>query len=476
MVDEDEGPDVEGTPSHLIVSPNPSGKRERKLTPKMKSLQEQDEGSDDSKVRAARALDFSRAQESSRAVESSEERKVHLEKDRVRFSAGTAAETAPEKDLRLQKKRQREADRRANETEEERAERLKKARQDYRSKKKQLYIDDEARQDYHSKKKQLYIDDEEMRKLSDELLPQRPSAEHQLKVARAAQEFLLAPNDQICVVCDTFLKPGQKMNHMNVLAIPSSADVVLKRPKDLAPALSQQYNIEVLCIDMAERDRVRSLMLSPRGVGPGSNTDTQVLVCSSCLGSLKDTTNQLTSGVDASKLKPPRWAIANNNFMGVMPASILALEPTAAELAMVAPVFKTAQLVVVRAQKQRAGPGQYRLESHTCSYNLDVEKLIRSLPLKPSDVPFRVLITGPRRANVRLHVGKRFNVRRGVVRMLLTQLKEHNPYYKDITVDEEMLARLPEDAMVEDMIHEDMQEEPAAAADEEKTEEKSKVN
>ena len=419
-------------------SPNPSGKRERKLTPKMQQLQA--EGNSEQPQRhASRRLDFTGL--------ANEEKKVRLERERLRSVARRAAESSPERKARLEADRERAASRQEEETDEQRESRLKKKRE-------------KARELYRERWKQQYLTEQEMHGLSEQLLPQRPSSEHQLKISRAAQGVLLQPNEQICVVCDTFLKPGQKLTQMGVMELPASADVVLKCPTDLPIALAMQYNIEALCLDWAERVRVRKLLLSPRGVGGGSLTETFVSVCSSCMGSLKDTTNQLKSGVDAAKLKPPRWAIANNNFMGVLPPEIAAFEPTAAELAMVAPVFKTAQLVVVRAQKQKGGPGQYRLESHTCSYNMDVEKLIKSLPMKPADVPFRVLITGPRKANARFHVGNRFNVRRGVVRMLLTELKTHNPYYKDISVDEEMLSLLPADAMVEDMVHEDLQDEP----------------
>jgi hypothetical protein len=166
-------------------------------------------------------------------------------------------------------------------------------------------------------------------------------------------------------------------------------------------------------------------------------------------------------------LPPPKYAIANGNFCGVMPAHLSGLNPTKAELAMVSLVFKTGLLVIVRAEKQKGGPGQYKMESHTSSYDLDVTQVVKSLPICPEDVPFKVMITGPRAANLRMQIGDRFNVRRGVVRKLLQHLKSCNPYYKNVIIDDDMLERLPENAMLNEfVVEQEVEDEPSADAKE----------
>jgi hypothetical protein len=419
--------------------------------------------------RSARALDFMSDEDSSLPEDDSPAKEIRdssaRRQDRKAAAQRRRNETAEQKRLRLDRDRAAAVARRLNETAEQRQARLDKvnlaaaSRRQVESAEEAQARRQQARERYHAVKREKYLTAEEMRVLSDSVLPGRPSETHQLEIARLAQRFLSATNEHACVVCDTFPRPGEELTIMPIADLPPSADQVLKCPRGLPEELYQQYCVSVFCISTVDRNRVASLLLSPRGVGPATLDSTIVYTCTSCLGSLRETSQKMKGGKRGGALKPPRWAIANGNFVGQMPPDIAALEPTPAELALISPVFKTAQLVIVRAQRQTGGPGQFKLQSHTCSYELDVEKVIKSLPLRPSEVPFRVLISGPRKANTRVHVGRRYNVRRGVVRMLLTHLKKCNPYFEKITVDEDMLDRLPADAMAEDMVHEDTWEE-----------------
>jgi hypothetical protein len=405
-----------------------------------------------------RLFDSREADHGRRAQETVEQRLARLQKRKQARSERKLEESVEELDNRRQSERDRAALRRSLQTlDEKRAEREKN------------------RTAHAEQRERRFVSPLELIDKEHQALPNSaPSAAHRQLVASYARKVLLTPASEVCAICDELPRPGKEPRKLLVRELPASSDIVLASPEDLHPDLAVQYCIASMVRDVQSYVRVKPLLLSPRGVGINPSGEVVLNSCESCLTSLKGTTARLEKLLKSGKLSktkeakrqkeiallaPPRFAIANKNFCGVMPEYLAKLKPTKAELAMISPVFKTGLLVVVRAEKQKGGPGQYKMESHTSSYELDVKQVIKSLPLCPEDVPFKVLITGPKKANLRAQVGERFNVRRAVVRKLLLHLKACNQYFRDIVIDEEMLLKLPENAMLKEQVVEEEVEE-----------------
>ena len=83
-----------------------------------------------------------------------------------------------------------------------------------------------------------------------------------------------------------------------------------------------------------------------------------------------------------------------------------------------------------------------------CCINLrqDVATFAQTLPLAVSETEVFIV----RKCTVDDPIGyKDFRVRREVVRSWLLFLRDANPFYRDVVVDDEAIARLPMDATVE---------------------------
>jgi len=99
---------------------------------------------------------------------------------------------------------------------------------------------------------------------------------------------------------------------------------------------------------------------------------------------------------------------------------------------------------VMRLYRLRGGGLGYK----GCCINLrqDVATFARTLPRAVSETEVFVV----RKSTVDDPIGyKDFRVRREVVRSWLTFLRDANPFYRDVVVDDEAIARLPMDATVE---------------------------
>ena len=319
-----------------------------------------------------------------------------------------------------------------------------------------------------SKDHAQYLTQAELDAKAKQVLPDPPpSREHQNAITSAIKTLLSTPQAPPCCVCDAIAKPGDVHDVVDAGELPPSAEYVLRTPDDLYPELASEYDVSSSFKDEDTSELFSQLMLSPRGLVPSSNKadDPQLTVCKKCMSSLEHTTRLLgkmtilkdgsLSAEDQKKLYPPQLAIANGNFVGRWPEHIRKLEPRKAELALVSLYYNSAVLVLVRAETQKGGPGQYKLDSHTSTYEMNLTEVISSLPLAPAQCPYRVLISGPRGAKLKELVGDRFSIRRYVVREMLLFLKKCNPLYKDVTVNEDMLARLPVDGMDPGMVEEE---------------------
>jgi hypothetical protein len=328
-------------------------------------------------------------------------------------------------------------------------------------------------QSYHTRVKakasKQYISQTELNEKAKQVLPDPPpSAAHQNAVTKAIKTFLSTPLAPPCCICDAHARPGQEHDTIDPLDLPASSEYVLQPPDGLHHLLREEYDVSKLFHTKEATVLMSKLMLSPRGVRVSTlkSQEPLLVACKKCMTSLEYTTRVLRklkvgedgslSDDDKKKLYPPQLAIANGNFPGRWPKHIRDMKPRKSETALISRHYNSSVLErVYGREEQKGGPGQYKLFSHVTTYELNIKEVITSLPLAPSSCPYRVLISGPRGAKLRELTHDRYKIRRAVVRAMLVFLVEANPLYKDITIDEDVLARLPEDAIDEGMVTED---------------------
>ena len=142
---------------------------------------------------------------------------------------------------------------------------------------------------------------------------------------------------------------------------------------------------------------------------------------------------------------PPKFAIANGFWVGQLPAELQ--NASISDIAIVSPVRKVGHFVLLTTGRQR------QLRGHVYSTRLDTEIVARSLPLNPSDVPLRVVLEGPYTDRERDHALRSYSINRERVRGLLRFFKAHgNPHYRDIRIDADAIAILPENGPSRDQI------------------------
>ena len=125
---------------------------------------------------------------------------------------------------------------------------------------------------------------------------------------------------------------------------------------------------------------------------------------------------------------PPMFSYENDMDPGPQPECLKQLNMVeAAAIARICPVQNIFKM-------KGGGVGQ---KGHSVSFQQDVEAFARSLPRKQSELPY-IIIKAPNQT---------CTLRANAVYILeaLEFLKEHNPFYKDIEIDQEVLATYPSD-------------------------------
>ena len=89
--------------------------------------------------------------------------------------------------------------------------------------------------------------------------------------------------------------------------------------------------------------------------------------------------------------------------------------------------------------------GQRKGSKHVINFPQNVLRLAAVLPQLPVDIPLIV-----RRSDIHEARHYDFRVRQHKIRGALQWLKDNNKWYRDITISEERLAQLPENANLED--------------------------
>jgi hypothetical protein len=134
-------------------------------------------------------------------------------------------------------------------------------------------------------------------------------------------------------------------------------------------------------------------------------------------------------------VKPPKYAIANGYFTGVLPENLQ--KATRAELALCSPAKKTGYITVVQ------GGGQRRLKGHTSSHHLDVSAVASCLPLRPQDAPYRVLLVGHFTPEQKRKLMQDHLINAQMVRKLLMYWRTENHIFKKMDLNDERLNGLP---------------------------------
>jgi hypothetical protein len=100
-----------------------------------------------------------------------------------------------------------------------------------------------------------------------------------------------------------------------------------------------------------------------------------------------------------------------------------------------------------------SGGGQYQMKVHVLALKLDTTEVVKQLPLSTESVPFRVIISPSFTDAQRAYALKQYAVRPEKLRQLLAWAKQHNPYFKDVQVDEALLASLHENSVPSSIVH-----------------------
>ena len=145
----------------------------------------------------------------------------------------------------------------------------------------------------------------------------------------------------------------------------------------------------------------------------------------------------------------PPDALANDLWAGPVPEELRDL--TEAEQVFISRAYSFTQLrtILKTGDPKARQKGQ---QGNVVSFPQKAEELLRMLPLDADRVGefLNVYFTGPDRNVVRGM--KQYTVRRGVVERALLWLRTHNRAYVDVEVNEDLLAKLPENAVPEQII------------------------
>ncbi|KAM6490374.1 hypothetical protein JOM56_014138, partial [Amanita muscaria] len=186
-------------------------------------------------------------------------------------------------------------------------------------------------------------------------------------------------------------------------------------------------------------------------VGDVRGDETRVQVCSVCLAEL----------VSSSGEAPPRFALANNLWLGQIPWQLQSLTfPEQMLIALLYPrvfVFKLFPKQI--NSRSNVDTLQRGLRGNVSTYDLDVEGASSMLhghlmPRPISVLPSVISITFIGRGELsRRWLKPIFRVRRYFVAGALQWLKENNPkYYGNIEIDPERMCLLPQDDVPEELL------------------------
>ncbi|EIW81883.1 hypothetical protein CONPUDRAFT_53439, partial [Coniophora puteana RWD-64-598 SS2] len=172
------------------------------------------------------------------------------------------------------------------------------------------------------------------------------------------------------------------------------------------------------------------LLLDPLGVRVDANGEVVLSMCSVCKR-------------DLSKSKLPRLALANNNYLGPVPAELHDL--TVVEEAMIA-LCRPKTCIVQLSDPQETAPISHAT-ANLRSKNYSIGPIATCLPASTEDITTMICVlfvgsTPPTAEWMQTHA-KPLLVRREKVRAALQWLKRNNHHYRHIQIDDIVINNLP---------------------------------
>ena len=231
-----------------------------------------------------------------------------------------------------------------------------------------------------------------------------------------------------CAVCGrSRTRNEQKITEVGLHELPNS--------HRLAPSPTQRDVIPTT-------ELTRGLLLSPSGFRTNHHNDEIYLnVCEDCYSELSQ------SHVNT----PPKHSLANDLWTGNVPWELDTL--TLPEILLISLHFTRAYVIKLQPKAGSAGYDPNTLQSalvgNVIAYEHNMGKISAMvngdiLPHKPeilaSLISIALVSVGVLRKS---WLRNTFQVRRNVVRRALLWLKQHNPYYKDIVIDDTRVDNLP---------------------------------
>ena len=283
-----------------------------------------------------------------------------------------------------------------------------------------------------------------------------PLTEGKLKdISKKIHEELNEEN-VVCCVCDEICRVSQT-RLLNVPDLPSSFFTLLRKPSGLdgdAPVIHDEL-VKQYDVTFAFPGDVRfiSILLSPRGVKL-SNCSCRVTKDVCCFSRLY--VCHVAGCLQALRRgKIPKFAIAQGNWVGQLPEQLRDI--TYGSRCLIRPVHSFGRLASFY------NGGGMRLTGHVYSNKLNTPFVRKLLPIKPSEVPVRVLVVSPLSSNASAAARARIASIKADYVIQPEKISGIRHYFKKIgnTVmepfefDELCLRELPTCEVSEDMFHTD---------------------
>ncbi len=211
----------------------------------------------------------------------------------------------------------------------------------------------------------------------------------------------------VCCVCDAWTTSSCS-DLYDLQSLPSTFWTNLKPDPNAPPlphTLLQDYSIA------AAFPRTQGLLLSPRGV-----EQKKLRLCRQCH-------RHLEARVDDHSILPPKTAIANGFFVGLLPEPLFTA-CSVADFVVTTPCRALARVLTVRG-------GQRLLKGHVHTTEIDLPTVINALPLTPDEAPLKVIITGAMTPTWKALAIKPYVVsKQNITKLITFYSNAKNPHFK----------------------------------------------
>ncbi len=313
-------------------------------------------------------------------------------------------------------------------------------------------VDDQRREENKGPATDLFFSRSELDDLENKGFPE-PLTQQQ--VAEIDRKINLELNEDIvvCCVCDELCRISQT-KLLNVPALPPAFFTVLRKPTGsdgeapiLHDELVMQYDVSFA---FPEDVRFKGVLLSPRGVKQ-SNCDCQLRKNGCCFSQLYICQSACLQTLRRGKI--PKFAVAQGNWIGQLPSKLR--DMTYGSRCLIRPVQSFGRLASFY------NGGGMRLTGHVYSNKLNTPFVRKQLPIKPSEVPVRVLVVSPLASDASTAVRARiaslkedYVIQPEKIRKILNFFKKiGNKVMTPFEFDEHALLELPKNEVSKEMFH-----------------------